>query len=232
MSWVRQRTDFQIDEFQHIIAQKGMIVQWEKATKCPCVQIAGSGQPDYNCPLCMGKGWTWYDPQQIQGIMTSNTEQYKYEHPGEFGTGTSNFTTISQNKLGYYDRLTNMDSLVRYSDLVKKGDHNGKDRLRFQPIEIGYCRDLTNEYVAKVDFDYDPNSFEINWIPTGHEPNSGVRYSVEYVTHPRWIVIEMPNVFRDTYVKRKKPFITFVELPVKAMVRLEWFVFGIVDPPV
>jgi hypothetical protein len=230
MSWVRQRTDFDIDQFNRIVVQKGYVVQWEKATKCPCMQIGGSGQPDYNCPVCMGKGWTWFDPKFIQGIMTALTRDYKYENPGERGEGTSSFTTLAYNTLGYYDRITHLDSLARHSELIRKGFHNGKDKIRFQPMDIIYCRDLDREYVEEVDFTYDVNSFEIQWIPGGKEPNTGTTYSVEYLTHPRWIVKEMPNIMRDTYVKRKKPNPTFIQLPIRAVVQLEWFVFGVVDP--
>jgi hypothetical protein len=206
-----------------------MLMQWEKSIKCPCIQIGGSGQPDFNCTLCMGKGWYWFDPQQIQVLVTGISQEFRYENPGEISTGTANVTTLPQYRIGYYDRFSNFDSQMRHSELIKKGDHNGKDKTRFQPIEIIYCRDLTREYVPKIDFDYDPNSYEINWLPTGYEPNSGTRYSVEYYTHPRWIAIQLYPI-RDTFVKRKKPTPAFQQMPVRAMVRLEWMVFGIVDP--
>jgi hypothetical protein len=237
MSWVRQRVDYNIEEFNRIITLKGLQLQWEKASKCPCMKIGGTGQPDFNCPLCTGKGWVWFDPLFIQGIVTAVNQNFRYDHPGELSSGTCNITTMPANKLGYYDRLSQIDSLMRHSELIKKGDHNGKDKIRFQPMEVLYCRDLNKIYVQGEDFKFDKMSFQIEWIPGGNQPNTGVTYTIDYMTHPRWICIDLMPI-RDTYVKSagaagtatKNPHAVFTQLPVRASVRLEWFIFNIVDP--
>lgn len=231
MSKARQRTDFKIEEFANIIEQKGYDLIWEKALKCPCMPEEKSGQPDYNCPLCHGKGWTWFDQQDIKAAMTNFNENVRYNQVGELAQGTAYLTTLPEHKLGFWDRVTHVDSRIRHSEVLTHGDHGGKDKLRFQPTEIVYCRSISTVYTEGVDFTFDHNSFEIDWAPTGLEPNSGDRYSVEYLMPPRWIVIDIMNVIRDTYVKSKKPGITFQELPIRCTVRLEYMVFGVIDPP-
>jgi hypothetical protein len=229
MSKLRQRVDFKIDEFANIITQKGYDLIWEKALKCPCLQEERSAQPDYNCSLCHGKGWYWYDQIDIQGAMTSFSENVKYNQTGEVAMGTAYLTVLPENKLGFYDRVTNLDSRIRHSEVLTKGTSE-KDSLRFQPTDILYCRSIKEEYIAGKDFKFDPNSFEIEWLEGGLRPNTGDRYSLGYEMPPRWIVIDIINVLRDTQVKAKHPGITFTELPVRALVRLEYFIFGIIDP--
>lgn len=229
MAWQSQRTDFKIDEFMRLIVQKGYMVTWEKAVMCPCVTKDQDGQPDFNCPLCKGKGKYWHDPQDIQGIMTNLNEQDKFTAAGEVMAGTSYFTTLPVNKLGFWDRVTHWHSTIRFSEVIVKGDQGGKDRVRFLPIEV-VCgkslRTVTTEYLQDIDYVVNNSEGVVDWSPgAGHEPLRGQRYTLDYMINPRWIVIDLINVVRDTYVKTKKPGITFQELPVRAMIRLEWFVF-------
>ena len=230
MSRERQRVDFKTEEFENIIIQKGYDLIWEKSVKCPCTPEEKAAQPDYNCPLCKGKGWYWYDPVDIKGAMTNFNENLRYNQTGEIAMGTAYLTTLPENKLGFWDRVTNLDSRVRHSEVVTKNRTGVKDNLKFQPTEILYCRSLEEVYTDEVDFKFDPNSFEIEWIAGQLQPNTGDRYSVGYLTPPRWIVIDLINVIRDTLIKTKRPGITFTELPVRALVRLEWMVFGTKDP--
>jgi hypothetical protein len=82
---------------------------------------------------------------------------------------------------------------------------------------------LTQEYRKNTDFAFDTATPYIDWVPYGLEPNAGERYSIEYETRPSWIVIDLVNVIRDTLVKSKQPGITWAQLPVKALIRLEYF---------
>lgn len=197
---------------------------WEKASDCPCIPKGGQGQPDFNCPLCHGKGRYYYDPQVIQGVMTSLSADVRFNQVGEIMTGTNYFTTLPENKLGFWDRITNYDSRVRYSETVEKGESGAKDRLRFKPIDVLGLRTVSTVYEKGVDFMLSEEDQSMDWLPTGLEPVRGERYSVEYLLHPRWIVIDLVNVLRDTYVKSKRPGVKFQELPIRALVRLEFFV--------
>lgn len=230
MGYASQRVDFQTLEFKRLIEQKGYSVVWEKASKCPCIPDEGSAQPDFNCKLCHGKGWYWFDQKEIQGIMTNFNETLRYNQTGEIAKGTSYFTTLPENKIGFWDRVTHLHSSVRHSEVITKGNHGAKDLLKFQPEDIVHCRTINKTYLENVDFIFNKLSYDIEWITNGSEPVTGERYSIEYTMRPRWIVIDIVNVIRDTYVKSKKAGITFTELPLRALVRLEWMVFGVIDP--
>lgn len=225
MSWIKQRSDFQTVEFERAVKKYGYVVSWEKSSICPCIPKNASGQPNPICPLCLGKGRYWYDPIDIQGVMVNFSEEERLNQTGEVVAGTSYFTTLPQYKLGFWDRITHWHSFIRYSELIEKGAHGGKDKLRFIPLDILKLRTVEREYTFEADFKIDGTTRYIDWSPYLYEPNSGEQYSVEYTMNPCWIVIDITNVLRDTYTKSKKPGITFTELPVRAVVRLEYFVF-------
>ena len=223
MAWYNQRADLQIQEIYRAIYKYGYLVRWEKASKCPCL-TPDTGQPDINCPLCRGKGRYWEDPQVIRGIMTSFSEELKYNQTGEVISGVSYFTTLPQFKLCNWDRVTNFHSEIRYSEVITHGEHGGQDKLRFRPTSVITVRTVEEKYEPKIDYVFNKEKWVIDWIPTGKEPEVGKRYSVEYKMHPSWIIIDHTNIIRDTYVKSKKPGITFQPLPQRVVVRLEYFV--------
>jgi hypothetical protein len=225
MTWERQRTDFDVQQFDRLVKQKGYLMSWEKSSICPCIPKSSSGQPNPICTLCLGKGKFWYDSTDIQGVMTNFSEEERFNQTGEVMAGTSYFTTLPIYKLGFWDRLTHWHSFVRYSEIIEKGAHGGKDKLRFIPLDVLKLRTVGREYTFNSDFKIDGETRYIDWSPYLYEPNSGERYSIEYTMNPSWIVIDLTNVIRDTYIKRKLPGVQFQELPVRAVVRLEYFVF-------
>jgi len=216
-----QRSDFNVVEFYRVIKKLGYFVTWSKSAICPCITKDDSGTPDFNCPLCKGKGRYWFDPQLIQGIMTNFNEDVRYQQLGEIQAGASYFTTLPENKLGFWDKLANEDSKIRHSEIVERGDHGVKDKLRFSPIEINNLRTVKEEFAEGLNFKFDEVNKSIEWL--SDEPMRGTRYTVDYLCHPVWLVIDLINVLRDTLVKSKKPGVTFTELPVRALVKLEFF---------
>lgn len=225
MAWWNQRSDIQFVEVYRAIQKYGYNVQWEKASRCSCIPTDGTAQPDFTCPLCKGKGWYWYDPLFIQGIMTNFSENLRYNQTGEILAGMCYFTTFPEYKLNNWDRITNFHSQIRYGQIITKGERGGADKLRFKPIDIISLRTVDDTYEKKIDFIFDEEKAEVNWLPTGKEPLSGYRYSVEYYIHPSWIIVDITNVIRDTLVKSKKPGVTYQPLPQRATCRLEYFVF-------
>jgi hypothetical protein len=230
MAWTRQRTDFKLDEFYRRIEQMGYALQWEKSALCPCLDKNRTGQSDFNCPLCKGKGRYWYDQQVVKGVMTSLSGKGNYPVTGEVMTGTSYFTTHGWNKLGLWDRLTHVNSKMRYSEILTKKGAGEKDQLRFKPMlqadgfpDILNVRTVEKEYYPAVDFTMDTTGF-IEWISGSNQPRTGDQFTVDYYSNPRWIVIDLINIVRDTFVKSKRPGVTFLQLPVRSMVRLEYYV--------
>lgn len=225
MAWNVQRIDIDPLEIYRTIEKYGYTVVWEKAMKCPCIEIGKHGQPDFNCKVCMGKGWYWYDPKMIKGILSAISGRESWERaPGEILSGTAYFTTHAVYRINFWDRITNYHSLIRHSCIVERGI--GKvDNLRFKPVKIYNVFDLDKEYKNGIDFIVNDDK-KIEWIEGGESPKIGSKYSIDYELHPSWIVIDMVNLVRDAMVKQKRPGVQFTRLPQRAMVRLEYFVFA------
>jgi hypothetical protein len=224
VAFTSQRTDFQTIEFTRAIQNYGYFCVWEKATQCSCISLDKDGQPDFNCPACFGKGKIWYDPKDIQGVMVSFTENERYQQNGEILAGTTYFTTFPENRLGFWDRITHDHSTIRYSEIIKKGTYGKTDKFRFKPVEISQVRTVSKVYSEETDYLFDFDTGTINWVSSGYEPMTGEQYSVDYFMRPSWIVIDIPNVIRDTMTKRKQPGVSHTQLPMRVVMRLEYFV--------
>ncbi len=61
------RADFKIEIFNNLIKQKGYTVIWQQGMFCSCIS-SDSGQPDYNCPTCYGKGYVYFDPVKTKAL--------------------------------------------------------------------------------------------------------------------------------------------------------------------
>jgi len=221
--WANQRADLRIEEIYRAIYKYGYLMRWERASKCPCLDVV-SGQPDRNCTLCLGKGRFWSDPQMVRGIMTSFSDKMMFNQTGEIISGVSYFTTLPNYKMSNWDRVSNLHSQIRYSEVVMHETYGATDKLKFKPLGVFILRTVSTVYTNKQDFIFDTNAGVINWLPTGHEPPAGEKYTVEYLMHPSWIVIDATNIIRDTMVKTKNPALSFQELPQRVTVRLEYFV--------
>lgn len=140
----RVRADLRVKEFERAIYSKGYRVFWSRAAICPCLNNEQTKQPDPLCPLCTGRGWTYFlpvlsvgntgmddygnpvefnqnrDGVLIYAVMTqAGKEPQAYEKFGQFVFGTVKVTTQWMNRMGYRDRLTHLDSLMCWSQHVE-----------------------------------------------------------------------------------------------------------------
>lgn len=242
-----RRVDFRTDEYILAIETKGYRLAWSRASYCPCKPINDqTDQPNPNCTICEGSGWIRFRPagavineditgelddvQQaivgadsavIRGIMTGITNKREpYDQVLPRLEGVMNVTVRHENKLGYHDRIVNLDSSVVYSQVH---DYVGglPMPLRYPVRAVNLMRSETKTYAEEVDFTL--SSGNVQWI-SGKEPPTDERLAIHYLTHPTWRVIEHPHAMRLTPVKRKtesavgdpKP------LPVQAVCKLEF----------
>jgi hypothetical protein len=244
-----RRIDFRYQEFAVAVEAKGARVAWSRAAQCPCASTnEQTNQADPTCSLCQGTGWILFrpvgavtdelktgylDPLQtiivgtnsavVRALMTAYTAQYAPRDkvsPRE--QGTVNVTMRAENKMGYYDRIVNLDSAIIYSQIL---DSTG-DRLpaKYWIREINLLRSINRIYT--VDTDFTIVDGQIQWV-AGHAPATHTRLVCHYLTHPVWRVMEHPHATRYTVIKRKvrKPVTPRgdeKELPVQAVARLEF----------
>jgi hypothetical protein len=247
--------DFRPELFLVQIERHGYRLAWSQAVCCPCkLPNDQVEQADPNCALCRGTGWLMHRPapavpdidrtigelddlqrailadnaSPIMGVMSSfSPGETPHDQVMRRIEGTSTVTVRAENKLGYHDRIVNLDSLIVYSQVANTPDTVAFP-LRYPVVRVNVLRSVTTEYVVGVDFTLVAGV--ITWVAnpaplTGtRAPPAGTRLAAHYYCHPAWRVIEHPHATRATLkkFKTKLPKGTWVDMPVQAAVRYEF----------
>ena len=263
------RSDFRNEQFRKLVASHGLRVTWEQAAPCPCsmagVEFVGASstltaalslnsadgnntEARADCPLCQGSGVLYHSSQEIRAIFTRATAQVDaFRAYGLYERHTAAFTFLPEHLPGYQDRLTLIDSAIRFQEIRTRGAGT-VDTLRAPvftrtldlstgPKDIGVLHlhkaQSDGQVVAGGALDPETHSTvtaegALDWSPglaLGTAPAQGERYSVTYTARPRYVVTGHPHTLRDTWVKVKKPAPTHQALLVQADAVLEFF-FG------
>ena len=250
-----RRVDFRPDDFTLAIETKGYRLAWSRAGPCPCDSVnPQTEQPDPNCPVCEGSGWFYFTPSEavstpagsftnlqstvisryeagvIRGIMTQGTAEFDpYNKVGNWRDGQMMLTVRPENRLGYYDRLVNLDSEMVYAETLDAGPATEDSlNLRYDCVRINLLRSIDTVYEPTLDFTLELGN--VKWLP-GRQPAEGTRLMAHYYTFPVWLITEHPHVVRGTLLKFKKPRVDLtspqgdqVALPVQALIRYEFLV--------
>jgi len=203
------------------------------------------------CPACYGRGYLYHSPQDILAICTrvaSTPDAWK--EWGEWARGALFLTTLPEHLVGYQDRITLIDSVLVYRETLRRT--GAIDKLRYpiktRTLDTGSALDATESdpisvgvlYVIKADEDggVDPvtdvltqdvdysltEAGTVEWLEDGSPPDVGAYFSITYYAAPRFVVVDIPHAFRDTWIGTKTDQPYFAPLPVNAMCRLEHLV--------
>jgi hypothetical protein len=162
----------------------------------------------------------------IRGIMTGmGMSDTPFERLGRLPEGQAMVTTRYQNRLGYLDRVVNLDAYIVHSEKVQVG-------LPGEPLPLRYLVDggvnvlasLTQRFGPDVDFDV-REGLVVFVDGRGPEPGSWVTSHYNY--HPQYLVMERVHATRLTYTPNAKRTVNtpqggVTQLPLQAMLRLDF----------
>lgn len=250
-----KRADFRPDWFTTLLESKGNRMAWRRASMCPCTPVNDqTEQADPNCTLCKGKGWYYFGlrralilpkigdldaiQKQIIGVETDDPAAVirvlmtgisanpdALDRQGMWVAGDAQLTVRYENRLGYWDRLVDLDTEMVYSELLDQGA--GRTLPSRYPItQANEVRTFGTVYKAEEDFTLVEGV--LTW-KTGKGPASGAKVAVHYLHHPTWLVVDHPHVIRMTSLKLKRAEVETPEgtpqsLPLQAHARLEYLV--------
>jgi hypothetical protein len=250
-----QRADFRVDALRLNVTSHGYRLAWTRAAVCPCVPLNSQTQqaaPD--CDLCSGAGFFYFGPPKpqvstqigalsdvqasvlkntnafvIRGIMTNLSRSVAmYEKNGTFVDGRSAITVLPENRLGYLDRLVNLDGIAVYTEKLQMGDPELPMKTHY-PISggVNFLADATKRYVPGGDFTVTEG--KVVWFSAANGPAVGTPLTIHYNYMPTWLCVTQPHVVRSQNIKAKQlnpqtPEGNSTELVLQAEVMLEHLV--------
>jgi len=217
------RADFRPELFDTAIFQKGYRILWEQSMLCSCY-TKNSGQPDYNCPVCKGKGYVYFDPKEIRAVVSSINGHKEQTHLGLFDLGSAYLTSMSTDDIGFRDRFTFLDFTTKFSEVIIHDENmegSDIDTFRYPAKEMVSVRKLDTTYIQGRDYDVSKDGRSITWKTY---MNPGDQYSVLYKTNPVYIAIGPIHELRGTYsVAKAKGLEIFYQFPKQYQIKREDF---------
>ncbi|MGC8363005.1 hypothetical protein ACSHUI_00825 [Bacillus subtilis] len=210
------RVDFTPGDFDKFVYQHGAKALWERSMLCSCISES-SGQPDFTCPNCDGKGFS-YDEGKVIKALINNADGKKDSVPvGLLDVGTTLATISSEFRVGFRDRLLFPDMRTVYSQVLTYKGNPAGERLKY------YCAEM--QQVRVLDTKIPEDKYEVNGSRIIFKEDAGIqvgeRFSVLMYTIPSYIVIDIPHELRGTFVKMGRVTDTWEELPKQYMIKRE-----------
>lgn len=219
--------------FDKVIRDQGLPVKWSEAMFCYCI-TDNMNQPDYNCPVCKGKGFYYSDPKDtIVAVTNLSGKQDFLKEIGIIEAGTAYVTTLSTDLMGYNDRLLFPDFSSKYSQILtfKEGiDGRLVSSIFHKKIKniLKLIGPNTPEggWIEDVHFKTSEDGFSLIWIDENIKPVVDTKFSALYVTSPTYLISDVIHELRGTITTFHLPQPKFVELPKQFMIRREDFSYA------
>lgn len=222
------RVDFYTQDYNELINQKGMKVEWEQAIVCECLS-EDSHQPDFGCEFCNGSGFRYLPPKPIRVVSTTFSSSVKLETIGVREPGTAYITPPSDVIMGYRDRLRFVDFKCKYSETIVINPETKFSDVTHRNIkEVLFLVQGEFQYELGVDFEVTSDEYHIKWINDKTLPDGNLSFL--YLTTPSYLVVDLLHELRATYVQHRVPKEEFREFPKQYQVRREDFIYGVEEP--
>lgn len=191
------RATLKPEKFDKLLEDNGYRVIWEQGMFCSCIKTF-SGQPDYLCPACQGKGYIYINATQTRMFFSSVGGTKHQERIGLNDTGYAYVTPMTKDMVGHRDRITFLDFTAKYSQVLLKEDHVTPITLSYPVKSMLAMRVLNQVYTEGVDFNIDPDDrTKLVWL-TESVPISS-HFSLLYTVAPVYIVVGIEHEIRGTY---------------------------------
>jgi len=220
------QVDFKKDSFEGLIWQKGHKVIKESALKCSCVSPSVNQQS--NCKNCGGTGWIFINPTETRMMSHSINLSTKYKQWSETNVGTVSLTCLSQDELGFMDRITILDGNSIYSQVCFLKRYNGVFYFNtVYPIKqikyIGVFRDTQQKLtplVYGVDYTYTENKIifltAANFTDTSAQ-QLDCSITIRYQHAPQYHVLDLPRETIQFFLRGENE--KLVDLPIHGIAR-------------
>lgn len=204
VNWSNFRVNFFKDGFEKLIEVHGTRFDWEAGTWCPNFINNDEDQHSIDCSTCGdANGILYYgDVKKVKIIKQSLKIEHVYRAEGRFDLGTVLLTPPSDVDLHIWDKLTIIDSTERHPELVTRNSVNLTDRTRYFIHGVNTLQTPEKEFILNQDFTI--VNGKVVWASDAVAPVDKDIYTIDYITHPIYIVVEIPKEIRD-HITRDQP---------------------------
>jgi len=215
LSSVVPRADFKVDQFDALIDQKGFNTLWMQSMFCSCYDLS-TGQPEYTCKVCKGKGYVYLDPVKTKVVVSSISGNKVQETVGLQDIGHALLTSKSNEFIGFRDKFIFPEFTCKFSEVLIKGE----DFLKYEAKKILFLQYKGLFLKNGIDFKISSEDYQtILW--SSDVINDEEQYSVLYLTSPVYLVTGIAHELRATYHLTEGNLEKFVELPKQYSIKRE-----------
>lgn len=194
------RQDFNEEDFNSLIYQKGYNVFLEKALLCPCKSKSSDNQS--SCLNCGGSGWVFLEKIQTRMLLHSMNLQTKYKEWSLEKLGTATISCSDKDRLSYMDRITLIDSDSIHKEIIYPILYDNKlfSYLNYNVKEILFCylfvenkQKLQKLEIKNGDFTAENNIFLLN---NKYYKGEGKLISIS-LTYRHFVAYHVLDITRD-----------------------------------
>jgi hypothetical protein len=212
---------FKRERFIKLLEERGVDVLWEKAIVCPYRKGPSPQDHDINCTAC-ANGYLYFAEESTRMLVHSLSVSENYYAFGRQDLGKATITALPEFKMSFWDRISLLDSRMRYTELVLRQVGGLIDRPKYRPLEVEHLvwvdpRTNTARTFAEGDDFLINSDGELRWLSTTR-PDAGTPYAISYFHRPQYIVLDMLHHVRDV----RDPDDVVREYPVQALAQLDF----------
>jgi hypothetical protein len=188
--------NFDRNEFQYAIEQKGYTVFVERAIKCPCRSFDSGGNPLTNCRNCGGIGLVFLNKIQTKAIIHSMNLSTQFKEWSEEKIGNASISVNDTDRLSFMDKVTVRDAEVEYSQNIYPRTFMDKV-FAYTVYDIKSVTDLylfegedkpLKRLEQNQDFTFEYNRIYLN---EQYSYRSPLQLSIRYVHAPTFHIMDM-----------------------------------------
>lgn len=196
------RQDFDVEDFNQLLNQKGVSVTVEKALQCPCK--SESQNQLSSCQNCGGMGWLFINKKNIRILLTGMGSQKEWTQWSEENKGTINFSCPQDEDISFMDRITRINAESIFNEIIHFQTVEGTtfSYTVYPPKNIDYIAIFVSSSqplmrLSATDYLVDGNIIILN--DTLSLPEGEITATIRYRHAPAFHVIDMKRESMDNY---------------------------------
>lgn len=208
----KPRVDFNKNNFDVLIWQKGYDVVHENAIVCPCKSKNSGNQS--SCINCGGSGWLFVNAKQTKMVLSAMNMNTKYREWSQENIGSVSISALAEDECSFMDRVTVLDGNAIFGEVLFLKEYNSVFYWNsiYDIKEIAYIALYKSSLEGlkplkyNIDYTYDKNKImflntSIYYSLIDHAiEEQDISITIRYKHAPQFHVIDIPRETMQTSI--------------------------------